>query len=169
MPTAQRTSAEQEAGSPPWRAVLLDAALLLLGVILMTMIFGGLAAGVLMLLAQGSQQVMCFGLVHGAICGLALALLVQVLFIGGLAPVVRRVAFLFFIWGLTLVPLCWVAFTETQRPDYDVVLNIFAFPRTHLTACIVLPLMLVELLAWVGLLIYHRYRRRSLQGVAQGA
>lgn len=141
------------------RTVALDAALLGFGVLLMTMIFGGLAAAALVLLARGAEQVMCFGIVHGLICGLAMALILQAVFIGGLAPVVRRVSLLLLAWGLTLTPLCWMAYEETQRPDYDLALNLFLFPKTRVTAQVVGVLLLLELLLWVGLIVYRRYRR----------
>lgn len=152
---------EKESLRSGMRRVLLDACLLGMGMLLIVIVVGAGSAGGLALLAGGAMEVMVFAVGVGVLIGVTVAMIVQVLFMGGMARPVRLCSLLLVVWGLTLIPLCCVGVSSVMDPQYSGELNRFVFTRSETTASIVGVLMLLELLAWFVLVV--RVARRCLR------
>lgn len=164
----QRTSARSEErpgggveARRRWmRQVMLDACLLGMGMLLIALVVGACSAGGLVLLAGGAMEVMVFAGIVGGLIGVTVAMIVQVVFLGGMARPVRLCSLLLVVWGLTLIPLCCVGVSSVMDPQYSGELNRFVFTRSETTAMVVGVLLLLELLAWLALVV--RVVRRSM-------
>ena len=152
---------EKETLRSGMRRVLLDVCLLGMGMLLIVIVVGAGSAGGLALLAGGAMEVMVFACGVGVLIGVTVAMIVQVLFMGGMARPVRLCSLLLVVWGLTLIPLCCVGVSSVMDPQYSGELNRFVFTRSETTASIVGVLMLLELLAWFVLVV--RVARRCLR------
>lgn len=145
------------------RRVVLDACLLGMGMLLIALVVGVCSAGGLVLLAGGAMEVMVFAGAVGGLIGVTVAMVVQVVFMGGMARPVRLCSLLLVVWGLTLSPLCCVGVSSVLDPQYSGELNRFVFTRSETTASIVGVLMVLELLAWLVLVVreVRRYMKEE--------
>lgn len=145
------------------RRVVLDACLLGMGMLLIALVVGVCSAGGLVLLAGGAMEVMVFAGAVGGLIGVTVAMIVQVVFMGGMARPVRLCSLLLVVWGLTLIPLCCVGVSSVMDPQYSGALNRFVFTRSETTASIVGVLMILELLAWLVLVVrvVRRYMKEE--------
>lgn len=142
------------------KRLMLDLCLLGMCMLLVMIVFGLGSGSVLALMAGGALEVMSFAGVVGLLIGVASAMVLQVAFIFFMARPVRLCSLLLVVWGLTLVPLCWIGVRSVLNPQYSGELNRFVFTRMETPTYVVGGLMLLELVAWLILVVI--FVRRAL-------